>query len=205
MRTEEYSLRHAWDKRLGLPVGSVEQAVHYSDIWTQAQLGQISPIAYWKGVAELLKISMEDVDELRRDYFSKDKLDETLVTLIRQLRNQGYTIALLSNESITLEARLIELHIHTLFDSIFISFQHGIMKPSKAAYQHVLQELDILPREAIFIDDSPINVQAAQREGIHAILFHQTLDLEREIMQYITVADNERKPDPTQVTKGPPS
>lgn len=33
VRTEDYGPRHAWDRRLGLPPGSVEQAVHHGETW----------------------------------------------------------------------------------------------------------------------------------------------------------------------------
>ena len=92
VRTEDYTPRHAWDERLGLPTGSVERAVHHSDIWIQAQLGRILPKAYWAGVAELLYMRNNNVEELRRDYFSGDRLNYRLVQLIRDLKDANLLI-----------------------------------------------------------------------------------------------------------------
>jgi epoxide hydrolase-like predicted phosphatase len=184
-RTEDYTPRHAWDERLGLPTGSVERAVHHSDIWIQAQLGRITPRAYWNGVAELLYMRKEDIDELRRDYFSGDRLNYKLVTLIRDLRDQGYPVALLSNESLQLESRLREYGIQDLFDHVLISALMGMMKPDPTVYRVALQAVQASPHEAVFIDDSLANVRGAQPLGIHTILFRPELDLKAEITKLI--------------------
>jgi epoxide hydrolase-like predicted phosphatase len=184
-RTEDYTSRHAWDERLGLPVGSVERAVHHSDIWIQAQLGRITPRAYWNGVAELLYMRKEDVDELRHDYFSGDRLNHKLVTLIRDLREKGYPVALLSNDSLQLESRLHEYGIYDLFDHVLISALMGMMKPDPTVYRVALHSVRAAPHEAVFVDDSLVNVRGAQPLGIHTILFRPELDLKAEITKLI--------------------
>ena len=177
-RTEDYTPRHAWDERLGLPTGSVERAVHHSDIWIQAQLGRITPRAYWNGVAELLYMRKEDIDELRRDYFSGDRL-------IRDLRAKEYPVALLSNESLQLESRLREYGIDDLFDHVLISALMGMMKPDPTVYRVALQSVRAAPHEVVFVDDSLVNVRGAQPLGIHTILFRPELDLKTEITKLI--------------------
>jgi len=184
-RTEDYTPRHAWDERLGLPTGSVERAVHHSDIWIQAQLGRISPRVYWNGVAELLYMRKDDIDELRRDFFSGDRLNHKLVALIRDLRDKRYPVALLSNESLQLESRLREYGIHDLFDHILISAQIGMMKPDPTVYRVALHTAGAAPHETVFIDDSLVNVRGAQPLGIHTILFRPELDLKAEITKLI--------------------
>jgi putative hydrolase of the HAD superfamily len=183
VRTEDDSPRHAWDERLGLPVGSVERAVHHSDIWIQAQLGRITPRAYWNGVAELLYMHKDEIDDLRRDYFSGDRLNYKLVALIRDLRDKGYPVALLSNDSLQLEGRLREMGIYDLFDHVLISAQMGMMKPDPTAYRVALQTLKAAPHEVVLVDDSLANVRGAQPLGLHAILFRPELDLRAEIMK----------------------
>ncbi|MBI5959531.1 MAG: HAD family phosphatase [Chloroflexi bacterium] len=185
VRTEDPRPRHAWDERLGLPVGSVERAVHHSDIWIQAQLGRITPSVYWKGVAELLYMRGEDIDDLRRDYFSGDRLNYRVVDLIRDLRTAGYPVALLSNESIELETRMAQYGVQDLFDHCFISAYMGMMKPDPTAFRVALQTLHVLPHEAVFIDDSLPNIRAAQALSINAVLFRADTDLRTELAKYL--------------------
>lgn len=181
MRTEDESPRHAWDERLGLPTGSVERAVHHSDLWVQAQLGRISEAAYWRGVAELLYMRDYDIAELRRDYFSGDRLNYRLVDLIRELRAKGSLTALLTNDSLQFSARLRELKIDDLFDHVLISAHIGVMKPDPTAYRVALQTLQVPPHETLLVDDSLVNIRAAQALGIQTILFRPETDLRVEL------------------------
>lgn len=185
VRTENYGPRHTWDERLGLPTGSVERAVHHSDIWIQAQLGRITPRAYWKGVAELLYMREDNTEELRRDYFSGDRLNHRLVQLIRNLREDGYRVALLSNDSLELENRLHQLEIHPLFDHILISAQMGVMKPDPTAFRAALHAIQAAPHEVVLVDDTLANVRAAQALGLHAILFRPDTDVRIELAHYL--------------------
>ncbi len=185
VRTEDSSLRHAWDIRLGLAPGSVERAIHHSDLWIQAQLGRITPKAYWAGVAEMLYMRREDIAELRRDYFSGDRLNYRLIDLLRDLRQRGCTLALLANDSIELEPRLAELGLDSLFDHILISARIGVMKPDVTAFPVALQTVGMLPGEALFIDDSLTNVRAAQSLGMPAILVRPDTDVRAELQPYL--------------------
>lgn len=185
VRTEDSSLRHAWDIRLGLAPGSVERAIHHSDLWIQAQLGRITPKAYWAGVAEMLYMRREDIAELRRDYFSGDRLNYRLIDLLRDLRQRGCTLALLANDSIELETRLAELGLDSLFDHILISARIGVMKPDVTAFRVALQTVGALPGEALFIDDSLTNVRAAQSLGMPTILVRPDTDVRAELQPYL--------------------
>jgi epoxide hydrolase-like predicted phosphatase len=185
IRTEDATPRHAWDERLGLPIGSVERAAQYSDLWVQVQLGRITPKAYWEGVAELLYMRKEEIPELRKDFFSGDRLNYKLIGLIRELHEAGYRTALLTNESLQLEVRLRELEIVDLFDHILISAQIGVMMPDPTAYRVALHTLNAAPHEAILIDDSLTNVRGAQALGIHTILFRPGTDLRSELRKFL--------------------
>lgn len=177
MRTVDYGPRHAWDRRLGLPAGSVEQAVHGSAAWRAAQLGHIAPAVYWAAVAGELGLDEAAAADLRRDFFSGDQLDADLIALINELRGGGHTVGLLSNETLDLRAWLRALAIDTLFDPLLISAALGAIKPDAAAYQALLAALDRPAREVIFIDDLPANVAGAQALGIHAVRYTAGMDL----------------------------
>jgi putative hydrolase of the HAD superfamily len=188
VRTEDYSPRHAWDQRLGVPTGTVERVVHYSDLWIQAQLGRVAPQRYWRGVAEMLYMrDMSLIEDLRRDFYSGDRLNYRVVQLARDIKDRGFPVALLSNDSIELEGRLRALELDTLFDPVLISARIGVMKPDLTAYRVTLQTLDVAPDEALFVDDSIANVRAAQSMGIQAVLFRAELDLRAELEQRLNM------------------
>ncbi len=192
MRTEDQGPRHAWDQRLGLPIGSVERAVQRSDIWVQAQLGRVTEKAYWLGVAELLYIRRDNLDlirELRKDYFAGDRLNYRLITLIQELKTAGYYQGLLANDSLQLDVKLRELGIYDLFDCVLISAQIGFMKPDAAAFRVALQELKVNPDEAVVIDEALNNIRVAQGMGISTILYRAETDVRAELEPLLNTGD----------------
>jgi putative hydrolase of the HAD superfamily len=126
-----------------------------------------------------------DIDELRRDYFSGDRVNYRLVNLIRDLRDRTYPIALLSNETSELNDRLRLLKLEDLFDYVLISAEIGVMKPDPTAYRVALQALSVAPQEAVFIDDMLANVRGAQSLGLHTIHSRDCDDLRPEIVHLL--------------------
>ncbi len=177
MKTVDYSPRRSWDRRLGLRPGTVERIVHGRESWRKAQIGAISPDAYWADVAQALDLTDEEVAQLRRDFFSGDRLDTDLVDYIRRLRGDGYPVALLSNDSVELADKLVALGIADLFDPLVISAQIGVMKPHAGAYRAVLEGLKRRGEETVFIDDSLANVTGAAALGIRAIHYTKGMGL----------------------------
>lgn len=177
MKTTDYTPRHTWDEKLGLPQGSVERAIHNSDNWIKAQSGVISPDEYWADVADKLNLSPAEVRQLAADFYSGDQLDMELIDYIRQLRQNGHTVTLLSNDTIELTTKLQKLNIDHLFDPIIISAEIGVMKPNAEAYQAMLKELGCLPDEAVFIDDRLENIEGANAVGIHGIHYVANMSL----------------------------
>ena len=57
------------------------------------------------------------------------------------------------------------------FDDIVLSGGVGIAKPDPAIYRLVCGRNGIEPSEAVFLDDSPINVAGAHAVGMSAFLF----------------------------------
>ena len=63
-----------------------------------------------------------------------------------------------------------ENNMTSYFDSIVISSFLGTSKPDSKMYNTALQELNIKPEEAIFIDDSLKNCMGAMAVGINTVL-----------------------------------
>lgn len=184
MKTATREPRWKWDDRLGLPRGTVEQVVHGSESWRQAQHGSISTADYWADVAGQLAISADDVRQLEIDFFSGDRLDLTLVDFIRARKQAGQRVALLSNDSIALLDKLTALGIANLFDPLVISAHIGVMKPAPASYQHVLDILGGPASDAVFIDDMPANIEGARAVGMTAIHYTPEIDLPAALTSY---------------------
>ena len=185
MRTEDYSPRHKWDRRLHLPPGSTERVVHGITAWKQVQQGDITIEEYWQAVGSALNLSPSALSALRRDFYSGDRLDENLVDLVRRLSDAGLLTGLLSNNSLDLIDTLSGLGLSDLFTACVISAKIGVMKPDAAAYHFILDKLNVAPRNAILIDDSLQNVEGAQAIGMQAIHFTSDFELSAAIQSWL--------------------
>lgn len=69
------------------------------------------------------------------------------------------------------------------FSGIVVSADIGVLKPSAAIYQHLINSYHLIPQETVFIDDLVKNVQGAQEVGLHGIHFtdaaHCRIELRR--------------------------
>jgi HAD superfamily hydrolase (TIGR01509 family) len=56
-------------------------------------------------------------------------------------------------------------------DGEIISFREHLLKPERQIYQLICDSFDIVPGEAVFLDDNIANVEAARDFGLNAIHF----------------------------------
>jgi epoxide hydrolase-like predicted phosphatase len=182
MRTVDASGRRKWEKKLDLPLHTVDRVVHGSRSWKQAQSGLISHSAYWADVAAQLGLDEDELVEFRHDYFSGDQLDQDMVRFIRELRPR-YQTALLSNASPRLSDLLDELQVSDIFDVSVISGQVGVQKPDPAIYHIVLERLALSAPETIFVDDFARNVEAAHALGMQTLHFNAAMDWRAELLR----------------------
>lgn len=102
---------------------------------------------------------------------SDRKYNYELITFIKELKNLGYKIALLSNNSSKLNDTLIEDKINILFDVILISGDVGYMKPSVEIFQILNEKLKINGKELVFVDDFDKNFINADKIGFTPVLY----------------------------------
>jgi putative hydrolase of the HAD superfamily len=90
---------------------------------------------------------------------------------VRRLREEGYRLALITNNvregSATWRALV---PVDELFDVVVDSSEVGMRKPNPAIFHHALERLGVAPHAAVFLDDTPGNVEGARRAGLAAIL-----------------------------------
>jgi epoxide hydrolase-like predicted phosphatase len=186
VRTEFPEVRQRLEKRLGFPPGTVGAIIWGSEDWELAQAGRISYEEYWARVGAALGFSsQEEIAQFRREYFSGDRVDGELVSLIGELRPH-YKIGLLSNAPDKLDTWLDqEWGIKDLFDAIVYSAKAGMVKPDPSIFHLILDQLDVTPSESLFIDDYPRNIDAALALGMQAIRFTSTEALRDELQRYL--------------------
>ena len=115
----------------------------------------------------------------------EDSVTETIpetIAIASRLKDQGFDLFILSNFSAEkfpiMKSRYKFLQI---FNDIIISGDCGVIKPHPAIFNYTLQRIGRRAEECLFIDDSPINVMAAQKLGFKAIHFSSPAQLEFEL------------------------
>lgn len=111
----------------------------------------------------------------------RNSVDQRIITLIEVLRDKGYKIGLLSNQPKGGGDYLRQQGIDKYFDSFLISGEIDLIKPDKAAFDLLAQELGVSMEELLFIDDSERILSTSAEFGYHPILFTNTDNLILEL------------------------
>jgi putative hydrolase of the HAD superfamily len=137
--------------------------------------GKLTGFAFWQKLVHEagLALDPEKVEELNQ-WDARMWTTENPAMLAWQLalKRSGLLTAILSNMGDNVLASVEREFdwIHR-FDALVWSFQLHMAKPAHAIYRHTLRELAVLPEEALFLDDKPANVEAAQAVGMKSIQF----------------------------------
>ena len=108
---------------------------------------------------------------------------EGMELLVRQLKEAGYTMYLLSNASYRQHAYWDRIPGSQYFSGSFISADAGVVKPMPEYYKRALETFRLNPQECLFIDDATLNIAGAGRVGIKGIVFHEDAEELRKKMR----------------------
>jgi 2-haloacid dehalogenase len=106
------------------------------------------------------------------------------VDVLAELRAGGVRLVALSNWSAeTFPTARERFDFLAWFEGIVISGEVGVNKPDPRIFEHLVERFGIAPAAALFIDDSPANVDAARALGFSAIRFTDATALRRELVR----------------------
>lgn len=177
LRTEDQGGRERWEARLGLPPRGLSKLVFDSDAARRATAGDAGVDAVWGHVATTLQLEPAVLAELQKDFWSGDRLDDALVTLIKGLRPR-YKTAILSNAWPDGRGLFTQLFgASDTFDLFIISSEERLAKPDARLYQLAAERLGVQPSEVVFVDDFLHNVDGARAAAMQAIHYTPGLDV----------------------------
>ena len=116
------------------------------------------------------EVELESADVI--EAWQAIEVHEDVIEGVRALAGRGLIRALTTNQNPP-RARWMQenLGYDELFDAQFYSCEIGLAKPDPAYFTHVLRELGVEPQDALFLDDTAVNVESAARLGLRAELF----------------------------------
>jgi putative hydrolase of the HAD superfamily len=143
------------------------------------------PYEYWRAVAATAGRTFDDAliaQMIEREIDFWLRFDHRMLHWADGLRARGVRIGILSNLPRPLGTRLQatpEFMAH--FDHATLSFELGVVKPDRAIYEHAVRGLKVAPRDALFLDDRPENVEGARAAGLQARLYSTWEDFETHL------------------------
>jgi len=128
----------------------------------------------WDDIIKIIQDRTNNThDELIEDYCHKHYnyliVQESMLNLIKDLRNKGYKVYLLSN---TNEDSVNYMKNSGLFESVdgyVLSYLENKVKPNQGIYKTLINRYNLVPEESIFIDDRLDNCETAKLLGMAAI------------------------------------
>lgn len=156
-----------------VPVETFRQG--YWDFRLAYDRGDLTVNEYWKSRAQTFEVNLsaEQIERIVHvDCESWSYLNPIMAGWTQQLHTAGIRLALLSNMPLELKDYLVKnLDLFSRFDHLVFSCDVRRVKPEPEIYQHCLSLLRLSPKEVLFLDDKPENVEGASNLGIPSLLF----------------------------------
>lgn len=134
--------------------------------------------AYYTRISErlpALELNRDKLYEISHDqvyndanYIFFDDVEETLQRL-----KQRYKLGVISDTWPSLRRVLRNAGLAGYFDSVTFSCDLGVFKPDGALYRDALNKLKLSGAETVFVDDNPVCLEGAEKNGIFPILINR--------------------------------
>jgi putative hydrolase of the HAD superfamily len=152
----------------------------YMDLRPAYDGGHMTAEEYWDTLAGRLHCDRGPlINLIELDIRSWTVINQPTLALASTLRQHGIATAVLSNmnEEVLayLEAECPWTHD---FAPLVYSCRLGLTKPQREIYEYCVSRMGLRHDECLFLDDSPANVRAAERYGLHAVVFEGDTTLE---------------------------
>jgi putative hydrolase of the HAD superfamily len=116
-------------------------------------------------------ISALNAEHQKRHLWSK--LNKDAIPVFEELKRRKMTLGVISNsEDGQVKALLSQMGVDKYFDLHLDSHVIGLAKPDPKIFLHAINELNVLPQEAVYVGDMyRQDVMGAQRAGLRAVLY----------------------------------
>ena len=169
-RTEYQAPRQYLAQRFSMEYDDIDNIVFNSPTAKQATVGEIPVQKHWEAVAKRLKVSKEQITGVENEFFAGDVIDHSIVEYLRSLRPRFKT-GLISNAWSDMREYLVRKKLDAVFDTLTISAEVGVAKPEAKIYHLALEQAQVQPEAAVFVDDVLANIEACEALGMKGILF----------------------------------
>ena len=169
----------AWDRFLVFKgfddkmVERIAKATVHSKDWVEYDKGNLSNDEI---IARFVENDPEIKSQIEDAFKNIDGIilkREKTIPWIRALKAAGYKVLYLSNFSKqALEGCPDAMAFLDETDGGILSYREHVVKPDPAIYNLLVSRYGLTPSRTVFIDDTPVNIEAAQNLGWKGIIYH---------------------------------
>ncbi len=180
----------AWDKFLMYKgfddkmIERIAKATVYSEDWIEYDKGNLSNDEI---IAKFVENDPEIKNELEEAFANIDGIilkREKTIPWIRALKAAGYKVLYLSNFSKqALEGCPEAMAFLDETDGGILSFRDHVVKPGPEIYNLLVERYNLTPAKTVFIDDTPVNIEAAIKLGWKGIVYRNYDQVVSELAQ----------------------
>ena len=136
-------------------------------LWVEVDCGRLDGEAFTDAVKAQLPVRLHPaVDALYRGQPENILFPvEGMAEVVGAVLDKGYEVYLLSNAGLWMSRRRAFIPHIGRFRGVMFSADEGLVKPDPRLFQRLMARYDLKPDECFFIDDSELNVQAAEALG----------------------------------------
>ena len=133
-----------------------------------------------------ISLAPEREAEIRYFYSRLDIIVQTFdyaADWLKYYRDKGFKVYILSNfPKEPFEACEDQFEFLKYIEGAVVSYRWKESKPDRAIYDRLIRMYEIIPENAIFVDDRVVNVDAARRLGFNGVVFKDRESADREIL-----------------------
>lgn len=160
----------------------IAKASVQSPLWNEIDRG------VWeveKLMQEFIKLDPEIEQELHQAYDNLTGMvtrRDYAIPWIQDLKAKGFKTYYLSNFAYKAHVECADaLDFLAYMDGGILSYQEKLIKPDPEIYRLLLARYSLKAEESVFLDDTPMNVEAARAVGMYGIRFETKEQAEEEL------------------------
>jgi len=151
--------------------------------------GMINEEQYWEELSKLVgKPKPENYQEVWKYKTTEDYvIYPEIINLVEEIKTCGILTIVLSNTIPPHAEFNREQGGYDHFDKVYLSYEMGVRKPDKRAYEIVLREMNLDAHECIYIDDLEENLVPANEMGMRTILAMSPDQVVKDVREIIVL------------------
>lgn len=160
-----------------MDAGLVVKELFHSMDWIELDCGKITEKELKNRVCHRLPERLhQSIDVLLENWHKDIPPLDGMYYLVKDLRQRGYKIYLLSNTSLRFHTFKENIPALQFFHGELISADVQMLKPGKEIFYELCSRFSIAPEECFFIDDSVDNIKTALALGMKGFCYNNNID-----------------------------